>query len=170
LSFVVGADGNVRDPKILISSGSKELDDASLQCVMRWRYMPLSRDEKPYDVMWQAGVYWKPGYPPDVSRAEWCLAFRKGERAIPKGVANTSVTFRVMPDGTMKDTSIARSSGDRSLDEAAIRCMNSGYFDTSILTLPTEGIAGHADLDWAQAAPLPPPLPPLPPLSSTPPK
>jgi TonB family protein len=163
LAFKVTAEGSVKDPTIARSSGNEDLDDAALQCVTRWRYKPATQDGKPVEVKWQANVVWKMGEPPEVRRAEQCFRYRKDQSPVRPGVAATTVTFRITPDGVLRDAVIAHSSGDQSLDDAAILCVAASHFDTSIVTPPPGGLRGHLDLDWAH-------MPPMPPVALAPPK
>ena len=50
VSFTIGADGSVSDPKVLQSSGSERLDQAALQCVPSWHYKPAVEAGKPVAV------------------------------------------------------------------------------------------------------------------------
>jgi TonB family protein len=58
LSFRVRADGSVTDPVVTHTSGYDILDQASLNCVSRWRYTPVLEEGVPVEVEWQAHVTW----------------------------------------------------------------------------------------------------------------
>jgi hypothetical protein len=120
--------------------------------VARWRYKPALQDGKPLEVSWEANVIWKLGETPAVRRAESCLAILKGAFAIPPGIGATELAFRIMPDGTMKDAVVTHSSGDQSIDDLAKLCITTSRYDVSIITLPSDGVPGHADWDWAHAS------------------
>ena len=159
MSFTIKTDGTVRDIRISKSSGNKDLDDATVKCAAQWLYKPAMQDGVTVEKPWQANVVWKIPVSMDVRRAEQCLRYRSDPSPIPPGVGATSVTFRIMPNGSMKDAAVSRSSGDKSLDTAAILCVDESHFDVSIITLPPEGVPGHATLDWAHATPSPMPSP-----------
>jgi protein TonB len=59
LSFTINTDGSVSGPSISKSSGFQRLDDASLNCVTRWKYKPATQDGVPVSTQWQANVQWK---------------------------------------------------------------------------------------------------------------
>jgi TonB family protein len=157
LSFTVTSAGTVANLKVAKSSGNADLDDASVQCAVHWLYQPATQYGKPIDVPWQANVSWKLHGSPAEDRAQRCMRYAKGPVTIPPNAGMTSLTFRVMPDGTMKDAAISHSSGDSALDDVAIQCAAATHFDTSIITLPPEGVPGHADLDWSHVSPPPAP-------------
>jgi TonB family protein len=158
LSFTITTEGTVKGIKVAKSSNNKDLDDAAVQCVANWVYQPATKNGKPTETPWQANVIWKIPENPEIRRAAQCLRYRGDLSPIPPGVGMTSVTFRVMPDGAMKDAAIARSSGNKSLDDVAVRCITAGHFDTSLITLPSDGVPGHADLDWAHVVMPPQPV------------
>jgi TonB family protein len=153
LAFKVTAEGTVKDPTVARSSGNQDLDDAALRCVAFWHYKPATRDGKPVEVAWQANVVWKIGEPPEVRRAEYCLRYRKDQAPLRPDVAATTVTFRITPDGILRDLVIAHSSGDQSLDDAALLCVAASHYDISVVTPPPGGLRGHLELDWAHIPP-----------------
>ena len=58
LSFMVLADGTVRDIKIAKTSGSDRLDDAALGCVAKWHYRPAVKDGQLVDSPMTVKVEW----------------------------------------------------------------------------------------------------------------
>jgi len=65
------------------------------------------------------------------------------------GVSGVTVlTYRVMPNGFLSDVAVAKSSGDKSLDDAALTCLHDLHYNTQELDIPQTGIPGHALLDW----------------------
>jgi len=158
LAFTITTGGNVKDLRIEKSSNNKDLDDASLQCAAHWLYKPATMDGEPLETPWRANVVWKMPEPTREERwATECLAFRKDTSPIPPGVNATVLTFRVMPDGQVKEVAISHSSGDKSLDEAGVSCTAASHYEISTVTIPPEGLPGHISLDWADVAPPPPP-------------
>ncbi len=100
---------------------------------------------------WEANVAWSLGEPPGVRIARHCLNFREGQTELPKTIGVTSISFRIHPDGSITDAAVTHSSGDESLDHAAVVCALSNHYDTSIMTLPAAGVPGHVDLEWGPA-------------------
>lgn len=151
LAFTITTNGTVKDIKVEKSSGNKDLDDASVGCASHWLYKPATKDSKAVETLWEANVDWKLGVPPGVRIARQCLRYREDASPIPPNIGPTSITFRIMPDGTIKDVNVVRPSGDASLDNAAVLCASSNRYDTSIMALPPEGVPGHADVEWETA-------------------
>ncbi len=58
VSFVIGADGGVKNIAVTKSSGHKSLDSAFVACVETWRYTPAQKDGKPVEMPWQAAMAW----------------------------------------------------------------------------------------------------------------
>ncbi|HWA30918.1 MAG TPA: energy transducer TonB [Rhizomicrobium sp.] len=59
LSFKIGADGSVKDVKVVGSSGYQELDDAAIPCAQNWQYKPALQNGQPVEVPWEAKVTWR---------------------------------------------------------------------------------------------------------------
>jgi TonB family protein len=58
LSYRVAADGSVKDPVVTRSSGSADLDKASLDCLSAFRYWPATHDGKPVELDRVIDVDW----------------------------------------------------------------------------------------------------------------
>jgi TonB family protein len=58
ISYVVTADGEVKDPQIAKSSGNAELDVRATKCVLDWRYKPAQQNGQPVDAMTSATIMW----------------------------------------------------------------------------------------------------------------
>lgn len=58
LSYHVATDGSVKDPVVTRSSGSANLDQAALTCVMAFRYWPATHDGKPVELDRTIDVDW----------------------------------------------------------------------------------------------------------------
>jgi TonB family protein len=155
LAFTITTTGTVKDIKVAKSSGNIALDDASVQCASHWLYKPAAKDSQPVDMPWEANVVWKIGETPAVRIARHCLNFRESQEELPKTIGITTLSFRIQPDGSITDAAVTHSSGDASLDHAAVVCVLSNHYDTSIMTLPAGGVPGHVDLEWGAALTLP---------------
>jgi protein TonB len=59
LSFVVTTAGDVHDIEVVTSSGSTALDNASIECVLPWRFQPAEQDGKPIAVIKKAAQVWR---------------------------------------------------------------------------------------------------------------
>ncbi|HTT99538.1 MAG TPA: energy transducer TonB [Rhizomicrobium sp.] len=60
VTFKIGIDGSVTDPKVTKSSGFDSLDEAALSCVTHWHYTPQKVDGNPVETpSWPANVVWK---------------------------------------------------------------------------------------------------------------
>lgn len=59
VSYVIGPDGSVSGASITESSGDRELDDAALACVSRFRYHPAMREGKPVEVDGKFFAMWR---------------------------------------------------------------------------------------------------------------
>jgi TonB family protein len=56
--FRISDEGRVREPEVLQSSGSAELDNAARVCVRAWHYGPAVKDGKKVEVPWTAKIPW----------------------------------------------------------------------------------------------------------------
>ena len=59
LSFVIQADGNIKDVAVKTSSGKARLDQAALECAKGWKYKPAMKEGQPVEVPWTTNVVWK---------------------------------------------------------------------------------------------------------------
>jgi TonB family protein len=59
VGFIVRKDGTTGDIQITHSSGWRELDQASIEAVAKWRYQPATRDGQPIDRPWHATMDWQ---------------------------------------------------------------------------------------------------------------
>jgi TonB family protein len=63
LGFKILTDGTVDAVKVLVSSGSKRLDKAAVNCVADWHYRPAIKDGQLVETDWKASVKWTlPGH------------------------------------------------------------------------------------------------------------
>ena len=59
VSFVVLADGTVKDPTVSKTSTYDRLDDAAVECVSRWHYRPGIKDGELVDTPMKVEVVWR---------------------------------------------------------------------------------------------------------------
>lgn len=58
LSFHIMPDGAVQKVSVVQSSGYDDLDQASINCVLPWRYAIATRDGKPVEFEWKTSMTW----------------------------------------------------------------------------------------------------------------
>jgi len=165
MAFTVTSDGSVKDMVIDKSSGNADLDAATIRCVAQWHYMPAKRDGVAIETPWKAAIQWKLRGGSDYRLAARCAHYHALTAQMVTGIdGTTALTFRAMPDGTLSNVAVARSSGDASLDDAALRCLRDQHYTAAELDIPADGIPGHALMDWRsqyqRSIPLVPPFPP----------
>lgn len=134
VDFHINPNGTVSRVKVTKSSGNSDLDDASTSCVRTWRYLPVLKNGEAVEAAWTADVEWqtvavppKGPLPVMTDRADSCFhyPFWAKEKHI-EGTA--SVKFQVGADGQPKSISMARSAGDKDLDDRALECVQSMHF------------------------------------------
>ena len=59
LHFRIDTDGGVNDPVVDTSSGNADLDQAAVECVKLWHYLPARQDGKAVTSIWTANIVWK---------------------------------------------------------------------------------------------------------------
>jgi TonB family protein len=59
LSFVIAADGRVKDVSVIEPSGHTDLDAAAIQCVSLFRYHPATTQGKPIEIDGNIAVPWR---------------------------------------------------------------------------------------------------------------
>jgi TonB family protein len=59
LSFRIEVSGRLRDIAVARSSGSDEIDKASMGCASHWHYFPATMDAKPVETSWGAQIDWR---------------------------------------------------------------------------------------------------------------
>jgi TonB family protein len=166
LAFTVATDGSTKDVKIRTSSGSADLDAASLACVAQWRYRPATRDGVPVEMPWQAKVVWaipadgassvdtvpgRTGYtvpPTDPGAPHDCSPY------YPAGANGASgdveLSFLIDARGALWDFKVARSSGDVELDRAAATCASFWKFKPALNGTTPVGLTWHVTVHMAR--------------------
>lgn len=149
LAFTIKADGSVGDVMVAKSSGAQVLDDAAVACVAQFRYMPAMHEGQPIAVAWKLAVNWQtrdvtaptpagsegeqpasqadgtagPAPPQSVGRRHFCSSRDYPiSAAHSAGGSKTLVAFKIEPDGSVKDITVAQSSGYDDFDNAAMAC------------------------------------------------
>lgn len=141
--LVIAEDGTVRDPVVRNSSGSELLDQASLDCVKNWIYVPAKRDGVPIAANWAVEIKWYMNHdfegpaadetpPPG---AKWilpaevhepphqCQASFNSLSGQISVVGPTSLSFTITKNGSTTDVVVTRSSGNDIYDQTAVACI-----------------------------------------------
>jgi TonB family protein len=130
--FWLPSSGSPSQISIKSSSGSKALDSAAISCVSRLRFASATRlgDGEPIDSWQQIALRWAdPGNAGETRAVISQNPPAADARQNDSGGQPNSVTVRVCADeaGRLKeDPTIVRSSGNASLDQAAVRIAASG--------------------------------------------
>ena len=164
LEFTVTQEGAVADLKVGKSSGNADLDKAAIACASKWRYKPATLDGKAVASPWKANVDWRimPSFGVTMMLAECMYLAAPNRDWLRSFDTDTSLSFRVQPDGAIADVKITNSSGNTELDALAMKCLSLWRYDTSLLILPHDGVPGHFNLNWHLAASLMPKATPKP--------
>ena len=150
VTFHIGADGVVKDPKIVETTGDDDLDRATIVCVSRWQYKPATRDGVAIEIPWRAAVDWYTHEHP----LSPCIRYANVTPELLAGISGVSkVSFKIQQDGAVSDTSLLASSGNGTLDHAALLCINEMRFDVSRAKLPTSGIVKSVSVNWSADLP-----------------
>jgi TonB family protein len=143
VKFTVTAKGQVTNPSIVRSSGGDHVDEAALECIRQWVYAPALRDGNPVDQPWATEIgltittrsglrHPSPDAPPGtkfvmmpveqyratVSSMVGCEYWHRTARR------GALIAFDVEPDGSVKNASVAETSGDPAEDKDAIECIS----------------------------------------------
>jgi TonB family protein len=143
VAFTVTVQGKVINPTIARSSGSANMDEAARECITQWAYAPALRDGVPVEMPWsteisltrvsRSGAYQLPNYSPPGTNVEMMpvekyratVSSINGcdywHRNAPHGAL---VAFDVEPDGSVKNATLAATSGDTAVDNDAVTCVS----------------------------------------------
>lgn len=143
--FLIETDGTVKDIVIVKSTGNSDLDQAALICAAAFRYKPATRDGVPVNWSWEANLNWMIDAPPGAP----CRSYATVTPEILSGIrGETNVTFSIMPDGTSAGAEVTRSSGNDTLDQAALACIGKMRFDTTHAAISSKGLVQRVSIDW----------------------
>jgi protein TonB len=143
--FLIETDGTVKDIVIVKSTGNSDLDQAALICAAAFRYKPATRDGVPVNWSWEADLNWMIDAPPGAP----CRSYATVTPEILSGIrGETNVTFSIMPDGTSAEAEVTRSSGNDTLDQAALACIGKMRFDTTHAAISSKGLVQRVSIDW----------------------
>jgi TonB family protein len=148
--YHIATDGSVRDLRIQQSSGSDDLDNATLDCASSWKFYPIQVNGHPVQADKIEKFDWRLGHAPPnqpfVLAAPplimVCERYLPRDFEIPRGRTETYLSFRLTAQGLFQDVSVLRSSRNATLDEAARRCM-AGH-----RTAPISIAGSPAEVTW----------------------
>jgi TonB family protein len=131
VQFEITPDGSVTDIAVTKSSGDTDLDNHVVECAKEWRYKPAMKDGVAVSVPWTVTVNWRSvGFLPPIYWENVVLALQKcAKKPAPtedqlKDIGKTVLTIQ-FGAGTMPDTSLVTSSGNKELDDRALACVHS---------------------------------------------
>src|SRR5258706_7318837 len=152
VAFTIGADGSVKNPSIVESSGNKALDDAALVDVISWRYQPTTKNEHPVAVPWKARVAFRlAGYD---GPGHFFIVIPIPPSDVPPAVAasasgDTWLTLTINEDGSVGASQISRSSGSPALDQAGFaKAVGSRHFTAATLDGKPVPTIAVLDIQW----------------------
>ena len=127
VAFKITETGSVTDPGVKTSSGSPDLDNASLACTKTWQYRPATMNGTPVAVpSWQVAVKWqiRPTAPFDTISgvAYQCVqSTDAGRNEMSQAKLHTVVRVHFL-NGDIAGVAIAGSSGNADLDRRVAEC------------------------------------------------
>lgn len=142
LTFTVTAEGHVANIAVAQTSGSDTVDEGARACIANWVYAPALRDGAPVDEPWATQYnftlttsHLPLTRPPEGTPGKNFVMmpvrkFSLGDSATGcdawhKDAAHgVLVAFDVEPDGTVKNASVAQTSGDAAEDKDALACVS----------------------------------------------
>jgi TonB family protein len=127
LQYRVTTGGRVENAFVAISSGDSDFDAMALQCISNLQYQPGTMGGKPTDRPWGAAIGWVPhaGLVDFEGSGKWHICgdeFYPAAEKAAKTEGATNISFHIVPPGTVQDVHVELSSGNTSLDQAAMAC------------------------------------------------
>lgn len=152
--YHLAADGSVHDASLYQTSGNSDLDKAALACANTAHRQGAIVGGTPSEIDWIGGINWtSPGYffidpGPDRMLSEHCVLYYPPEAVRAHAQGNDVIGFRIGNDGNPKNETVVQSSGNRLLDESALRCIASfRYFPAYRNGHPVE-LDKSARIEW----------------------
>lgn len=154
-SFRLGLDGDFHDLAVYRSSGNRDLDKAALACASTvYQTKPVTHAGNPIEINWIGAIswdrHWHTYVEPNPSGApNNCTSVGYPSSAIRDGIQGDAlVSYVIATDGSVKNLAIARSAGDRSLDQASLQCIfKHHYFPVTHDGSPIE-IDKQSEVRW----------------------
>lgn len=157
LGFDIDETGHTKDPVIKQSSGAPELDDASRACIKLWRYRPAVKDDKPVIVPWEADIAWnidsRPERATDMTKCVRDIKLKPEDMA---AVQNPSAISYTVIGGIVFDLRLDKSSGNKRLDNLALRCASRNRYRETVVIGASPGFVSSETINWkAEMRPVP---------------
>lgn len=132
MSVHIMANGDLQNAKIFKSSGDNYWDRAALDCANGYRFVPVQVAGKPAEIDWVLRYLTSPtgsGFAIATIDLKPCDAHTLEPDAlkVPIG-AKTIISYHVHADGAVAGAVVTRSSGLKSLDDAATTCVGAWRF------------------------------------------
>ena len=157
LLFHIKIDGSVGDMSIANSSGNTDLDNAAEACALNWKYSPAMKGGVAIEVPWKAQVQWKlkmaEPYPVQtfLEPPRDCLhSHSVSARRLRDIDGTTELLFRIT-NGDVTDVSVAHSSGNATLDNAAVECVKSWRFKPLVVNGQPGVFGERTRIAWKDA-------------------
>ena len=128
----VGTTGAVEDSVVVQSSGSPQLDYASQLCVKAWLYNPAMRHGQPIEAWVPTMLNWQMVHRGEAEPALLANTVRPPTRKYSANkcewwhyheTSGVLLAFYVEQDGSVKNPSILKSTGDPAVDKDALDCV-----------------------------------------------
>lgn len=149
VKFTIDESGRTDAISVAQTSGEAELDAASTECVSRWRYLPAERDGKAVVVPWDVDIAWN-----TESRPERFTDMTKCVRDIvlkPEDLVAaqkpTQLSYTVI-GGTVFDLQADQASGNKRLDNLALRCASRTRFRETVVMGASPGYRASESINW----------------------
>lgn len=186
VGFDITADGTVANIAVVTSSGSKELDDAVIDCVGHWRYIPAMKGGIAVSVPWLAIVTFNilgggapslggyivtegPAAPaqtknpasvgPEIIGRHVCEPARRlYSFGPPRAPTNSTTTlqFEITPDGSVSDVSVKNSSGSQDRDAYVVECVKKWRYKPAMKDGVAVSVPWTIAVKWSALGILPP--------------
>lgn len=186
LRFYIAEDGSVHDIVVVNSSGSAQLDQASIDCITPWTYKPATWDGQPIAVMWKAQIDWflhqnedgpekeetpppgavwtepvaVPGEQHSCENSSSVLSTKQHPVDMPWPQEASTVAYTIGEDGSTRDATLTHSSGSTVHDGYALSCVKDWHYRPALHDGKPVAIRWFVRIPWRDTehkTPLPPP-------------
>jgi TonB family C-terminal domain len=168
----VTTDGQVRDVVLAKSSGNESLDRRTKACFEAGRYKPATQNGQAVAVSWHEKVDWTieewqghqiahvkfdpnresaggPFYPQAIGKPHICIEYYPPLAVRLRVQGTTTLGFTITTEGTTADVKVKVSSGDQSLDEAALTCARQWIYKPAMKDGKPVAVPWKAEVRWS---------------------
>jgi TonB family protein len=136
IGFRITTAGTVKGIVVVASSGSDVLDAATISCASNWLYIPAIKSGVPIEIPWAATArYAISGLPAvDTPRGSFTddACWPDITSARLQGKSGVTIVTYALSGGQVSRVALKTSSGDASLDQLAVTCMQGAKFATTL--------------------------------------